>query len=158
MTSTSQAGAAPGGAARRRRRRSPTAAAVRAIATAPSARRSQRGRDEVLVLETFEVDGTGFLGWCAGSPSRTRRGPRAIWRLRPVGRLVASTGVRAVGGFAPVAPGIVSQYWFSALSAGLMHPGTEAPSAGDTPTANASTSKIAVRRVRAISHSRLARS
>ena len=68
---------------------------------------------------------------------------------------MASAGAPTCGGCAPDAAGIVSQYWLSALSAGLAHPGTYAAPAGELPRAMNAAARMAKREPRGILNSGL---
>ena len=122
----------PGGPGRRQPRQ-------RAVATPPNINVtrirtmiSHAGKVDVLAVEVAGAEGCERWRTDAGTVNKARRD--AALALAPLescftagdGRVLPSVGRPGLGVCPPIAPGIVSQYWLSALSAGLVQPGTVA--------------------------------
>lgn len=131
----------------------------RAVATAPKVNAtairttiSHTGTLEVLATEMAGDEPLWRCSAAAGpgriSKPRRDRAPASLATCfaSRKGSLTASAGSPGRGVWAPAADGIVSQYWFSALSAGLVQPGTVAALAGNGARALSARTTTAMRR------------
>lgn len=95
---------------------------------------SHAGRVEVLAVEVLAVElarDEPRVRWRTGpgTVSKARwdeAAPLVSWLTARGGNVLPRLGSPGLGVCAPLAPGMVSQYWLSALWAGLVQPGTVA--------------------------------
>jgi hypothetical protein len=129
------------------RRQRAIAAPIKTVADAINTKSSQTGSVEV---ETVETTADPLFPWRApaGSVNTARFLPLAACRATREGSVVPTAGRPGLGVWPPVAAGIVSQYWLSALSAGLMQPGTFSALEDEIPKALSDTATATRRKSR----------